>query len=312
MALLLAIGWGTYAWNVHRSPALGADILSSQSSSTVSSAETEQAAPHPANYDAVVVSPDVTIEGEVRPATPPQGTDADVRLGLLEQEVLRRKAEILRGQLRVLEAERKSLGGQTDPALEEQFRKSAMILTSLIQDQRKADQFLLAAFSQIWEAQNRAKAIGAGEEDTGVMVALEWPVEAALGLSATFRDPSYEERFGFPHDAIDIPVAQGREVHAAAGGIVTDVMDHGLGFSYITIRHAGGVSTLYGHINKFLVQSGQRVNAGDLIGLSGGRPGTLGAGLSTGPHLHFGVFKNGVAVDPESALPRYRPAAVEE
>ena len=57
--------------------------------------------------------------------------------------------------------------------------------------------------------------------------------------------------------------------------------------------------TLYGHVSDIMVMDGQSVKAGDVIGLSGGTPGTKGAGLyTTGPHLHFEILKDGVHVDP--------------
>jgi murein DD-endopeptidase MepM/ murein hydrolase activator NlpD len=67
----------------------------------------------------------------------------------------------------------------------------------------------------------------------------------------------------------------------------------------VTIRHDNGLATLYGHVSGFLVQEGQRVRAGDPIALSGGTPGTKGAGrLTTGAHLHFEVYLDGKKVDP--------------
>jgi len=224
----------------------------------------------------------------------------------IQQEVLQRKADILRGQLRFLEAERRAMGDRVDVNLENQLAQSTAILKSLLQDQQKSEKFLLASLNQIWEAQGRAMALGrglpGGESGTLEFV---WPVEPRLGISASFRDPGYKERFGFEHDAIDIPTAQMTIVRAAADGVVKDVVDHGLGFNYITIQHANGTSTLYGHLSKFIVESGKTVKAGDPIAYSGGRPGTPGAGFSTGPHLHFGVFQNGVAVDPHPFMPAY-------
>ena len=123
-------------------------------------------------------------------------------------------------------------------------------------------------------------------------------MEPLQGISAYFHDRAYQQRFKMQHNAIDIPTPQGTQVLAAAGGIIKDVVDHGLGFNYITIEHPGGYSTLYGHLTKFAVEKGQKVIAGDVIGYSGGRPGTKGAGFSTGPHLHFGVFMNGASTDP--------------
>lgn len=220
-----------------------------------------------------------------------------------EQEVLRNKQEILREQLTRLQEERLALGAEIDPALEQEFRQSTQLLVSLIQDERRAEQFLKTSLNQMREAESRAVALTV-DKKTSSITSLLWPVQPLLGISAYFKDAAYAQRFHMEHHAIDIPINQGSEVYAAAGGIVAEVADHGLGFSYVTIEHAGGYSTLYGHLTEFAVAKGQRIVAGDVIGLSGGRPGTLGAGMSTGPHVHFAMFKEGKAVDPLEYLPK--------
>jgi murein DD-endopeptidase MepM/ murein hydrolase activator NlpD len=106
-----------------------------------------------------------------------------------------------------------------------------------------------------------------------------------------------------PHRAIDIPAEQSSIVMSSADGVVEDVSDNGMGFNSVTIRH-DGFATLYGHVESFLVGAGDTVRKGQAIALSGGRPGTPGAGhLSTGPHLHFEIIKDGVRVDPMEYLP---------
>lgn len=129
---------------------------------------------------------------------------------------------------------------------------------------------------------------------------LSWPIVPSLGISAYFRDPSYKAALGVEHNAVDIPAYQRTEVHAAADGVVLKVKGgEGLDYHYLIIGHNGNIMTLYGHMNEILVVEGQRVKRGSIIGLSGGMPGTRGAGwLTTGPHLHFEVFLNGVHVDP--------------
>lgn len=131
-----------------------------------------------------------------------------------------------------------------------------------------------------------------------------WPVAPDRGISAHFRDPSYVGVFGVQHNAVDIPQYQGSPVRAAADGVVYTARDNGYGYSYIILAHSGGLMTVYGHVSSILVQEGSLVPKGAIIALSGGMPGTLGAGyMTTGPHLHFEVHLNGSFVDPLNYLP---------
>ncbi|MEX2054729.1 MAG: M23 family metallopeptidase, partial [Candidatus Andersenbacteria bacterium] len=62
------------------------------------------------------------------------------------------------------------------------------------------------------------------------------------------------------------------------------------------------ISTVYGHVSGFAVNEGQVVTRGTTIGYTGGAPGTRGAGLSSGPHLHFEVRVNNAHVNPRKYL----------
>ncbi len=133
---------------------------------------------------------------------------------------------------------------------------------------------------------------------------LAWAVSPALGLSAHFRDEAYKKALGVAHNAIDIRISQGSKVKSAADGVVTKVVDNGFAYSYIIIAHPDNILTLYGHMSEIFVNEGEIVRQGQTIGLSGGIPGTKGAGwLTTGAHLHFEVFKNFQHVDPLEYLP---------
>ncbi|MDD5469329.1 MAG: peptidoglycan DD-metalloendopeptidase family protein [Candidatus Peribacteraceae bacterium] len=227
-----------------------------------------------------------------------------VRQARQQDAVLERKEEILRFQLRALEQEQELLREREDPDLQRAFAEARDRLVELLKNRRAAEQELLASLTQVWEAELRGGRISAALR--GPVASLIWPVEPLLGLSARFMDAAYEERFGLSHYAIDIPVEQNSVVRAPADGEVMEVADNGLGYSYLILSHQG-VATLYGHVSSFLVQEGQTVRRGDPIALSGGRPGSKGAGsLSTGPHLHFETIVNGAHVDPLTLLPPWR------
>ncbi len=133
---------------------------------------------------------------------------------------------------------------------------------------------------------------------------LAWPVPPNSGISAFFHDESYKKALGVQHNAVDIRITHGSKVVAAADGIVTKVADNGMAYSYIIIAHPDNLVTLYGHMSEMMVNDGELVRQGQIIGLSGGTPGTKGAGwLTTGAHLHFEVFKNFQHVDPLDYLP---------
>jgi len=133
---------------------------------------------------------------------------------------------------------------------------------------------------------------------------LMWPITSRR-ITAYFHDPDYPYRYVFEHPAVDIGTAQGTPIKAVESGYVAKVRDGGAtGYSYIMLVHADSLSSVYGHVNIISVEADQFVSKGDVIGYSGGMPGTRGAGpLSTGPHLHLEIRLNGIPVNPLNYLP---------
>lgn len=94
------------------------------------------------------------------------------------------------------------------------------------------------------------------------------------------------------YNAVDVANSCGTPIYAAAAGTIQRVHYDAYGKvgNYITILHSSGVVTYYGHVMTIFVAPGQKVNVGDRIALMGGKPGMIGAGTSTGCHLHFDVI----------------------
>ncbi len=95
-----------------------------------------------------------------------------------------------------------------------------------------------------------------------------------------------------PHAGLDVAVPRGTPIKASAHGKVLAVDDYFFNGKTIFVDHGNGLITLYCHLDKIDVLSGDTVNKGQQIGLSGQ------TGRATGPHLHWSVILNGAMVDP--------------
>ncbi|RCW61961.1 MULTISPECIES: LysM peptidoglycan-binding domain-containing protein [Halanaerobium] len=123
-----------------------------------------------------------------------------------------------------------------------------------------------------------------------------WPVNGRITSNFGWRTHPIKKTRLF-HNGLDIAVPRGTSVRAAASGeVVHSGWMNGFGYTVI-IDHGNGVETLYGHNSRVTVARGAMVSKGQQIALSGS------SGLSTGPHLHFGVLRNEEPLNPKNYLP---------
>ncbi|WP_375380589.1 M23 family metallopeptidase [uncultured Sphingomonas sp.] len=129
---------------------------------------------------------------------------------------------------------------------------------------------------------------GQGARAEGMGMPVEGHITSGFG-------PRFHPILGFTrmHKGIDIGAPIGTPVMAAAAGIVRSAGWSGGYGRFIRLDHAGTLATGYGHLSRLAVRAGQAVSAGQVIGYVGS------SGMSTGPHLHWEVWRDGVAIDPK-------------
>jgi murein DD-endopeptidase MepM/ murein hydrolase activator NlpD len=128
-------------------------------------------------------------------------------------------------------------------------------------------------------------------------VPLRMPLSGAPSVTSGFgyRADPFLGRLAL-HPGVDLAEAYGAEIHAAASGRVAHAGPAGGYGNMVEIDHGNGLATRYAHMSDVLVEEGQQVNKGAVLGKLGS------TGRSTGPHLHYEVRVDGEPVDPERYL----------
>lgn len=129
---------------------------------------------------------------------------------------------------------------------------------------------------------------------------LRWPLSGGAGRISSPFGPRKSPKAGASsyHRGVDLAIASGTPILAAAGGrIVTSTYSSSAG-NYIMISHGKRLYTVYMHCSRRIVKVGDTVTKGQVIGYVGS------TGISTGAHLHFGVSKNGTYVNPLNYVSR--------
>lgn len=129
------------------------------------------------------------------------------------------------------------------------------------------------------------------EVDTDFILPAAGPLSSRFGLRRFFNGQPRD-----PHAGLDVAVLVGAPIRAPAPGVVVDAGDYFFNGSTVFLDHGQGLISAYMHLSRIDVKAGQAVKRGELLGAAGA------TGRVTGPYLHWAVFLNGTAVDPELFL----------
>jgi murein DD-endopeptidase MepM/ murein hydrolase activator NlpD len=144
-----------------------------------------------------------------------------------------------------------------------------------------------------WAARGRSEWIDPLGLDQPGSTAMEWPAAGRITSGFGYRVHPIL-RFARMHRGVDFGASWGSPIVAAADGQVAMAGWAGGYGRQVRIAHAGGLLTSYSHMSSIVAEPGSYVRRGQLIGYVGS------SGLSTGPHLHYEVYRNGTAVNPLS------------
>lgn len=230
-------------------------------------------------------------------------------------EQMRIAADLVNATQEGLEAEKANLEvvreelKQDEEKLEEKRQESDELLHEL---EKKAEEFQMLLEESEALQDDLMQEIAAKEKDLEEAKYDEYLAKLALQgtnppSNSTWTTPVSGYRISSPfgmrthpilgtqrmHNGIDMACAQGTPIYATRAGKVTvaSYQAGGAG-NYVSINHLDGFASIYMHMTNYVVSAGQTVSQGQLIGYVGS------TGLSTGPHLHFGISYAGTYVNP--------------
>jgi murein DD-endopeptidase MepM/ murein hydrolase activator NlpD len=159
-----------------------------------------------------------------------------------------------------------------------------LLYAGLIRDGKPRKQLLR------WGREGRFyEASGVGEMREGLVAPVPGRVSSNFGMR---RHPILG--YNRMHRGLDFRAGHGTPIYAVTDGKVTYAGRNGGHGNYVRISHSGSLGTGYSHMSRIAVANGARVRRGQVIGYVGS------TGLSTGPHLHYEMYRNGATIDPAS------------
>jgi murein DD-endopeptidase MepM/ murein hydrolase activator NlpD len=163
----------------------------------------------------------------------------------------------------------------------------AQSLVKAVNLERAAEEARRAEAARVAEEARAAEEAHLAEEARRATAELVRTAGGGVQMMTGRITSGYGPRWDAQHKGLDVAAPVGSPIRAPLDGTVID-SGPASGFGlWVRVRHADGTITLYGHIDRTLVEVGQRVSAGQVIAEVGNR------GRSTGPHLHFEVIAPG-------------------
>ena len=223
---------------------------------------------------------------------------ANVTIAMTELETGKAELEETRVQLDVAQAELDIKREESDDILRELAKKQDEFQAMLDESEAAQD----ALMKEIASKEKELKEAKYEEELAKLALQGQNPPSAAgwikpvsgYKLTSPFGNRKHPV-LGYyrMHNGIDMACPQGTPIYATRAGKVTTASYQagGAGY-YVSINHLDGFSSIYMHMTHFVVSAGQTVSQGQLIGYVGS------TGISTGPHLHFGISYAGTYVNP--------------
>ncbi len=190
-------------------------------------------------------------------------------------------------------------GPQLSDGFKNVIDKIGLFINNFLTFENKKTEADISATAQILENDLENSLDSAIISDSGDSFFLELKQPAHGKISSKFgkRTSPLTGKSNETHNGVDIVVGDGTPILAMADGTISKKSSSPCFGNFLFIKHADGYESLYAHCSEILVEAGSDVSGGQIVAKSGH------SGLVTGPHLHFGVKKDGKWINPSSLFP---------